>query len=109
MRFFKVSLMGLMTVALASFAVAQTPPPSISIIVPKMHCKNCAQKMATELYKVPGVGQVFVSIEKTTMTVQGKDGQVPSPRGLWEAVERAGYQPSLLQGPSGDFASKPKS
>jgi len=28
---------------------------------------------------------------------------------LWEAVERAGYQPSRLQGPGGVFTSKPKS
>ena len=40
------------------------------------------------------VGQVLVNVETTTMTVRPKDGQVPSPRGLWEAVERAGYQPA---------------
>lgn len=110
MRFVKVSLLGLMTVALASFAIAQTPaPPSTAIIVPKMHCMGCAQKMATELYKVPGVGQVFVDIKTTTMTIRPKDGQAPSPRGMWEAVEGAGYQPSRLQGPGGVFTTKPKS
>jgi copper chaperone CopZ len=110
MRFAKVSLLALTVVALASFAVAQSPAPaSTSIVVPKMHCKGCAQKMATELYKVQGVGQVLVNIEATTMTVRPKDGQAPSPRGMWEAVERAGYEPSRLQGPSGVFTSKPKS
>jgi len=110
MRFAKVTVMALMAVALASFAIAQGPAPaSTSILVPKMHCKGCAQTMATELYKVPGVRQVFVSVETTTMTVRAKDGQAPSPRGLWEAVERAGYQPSRLQGPGGVFTSKPKS
>ena len=110
MRFARVTVLALAAVALASFAVAQGPAPaSTAIIVPKMHCKGCAQTMATELYKVPGVGQVFVSVETTTMTVRPKDGQAPSPLGMWEAVERAGYQPSRLQGPDGVFTSKPKS
>lgn len=114
MRFSKVYLMALATVAFVGLTIesqAQNPPQTTAtaIIVPKMHCKGCAQKMATELYKVPGVGQVFVSVETTTMTVRAKDGQAPSPRGLWEAVERAGYEPSRLQGPSGVFTAKPKS
>ena len=110
MRFAKAPLLALMAVAMASFAIAQGPAPaSTSIIVPKMHCKGCAQTMATELYKVPGVGQVFVKLETTTMIVHAKDGQAPSPRGMWEAVERAGYQPTRLQGPGGVFTAKPKS
>ena len=65
--------------------------------------------MATELYKVPGVGQIFVKLENTTMIVHAKAGQAVSPRGLWEAVERAGYAPTRLEGPNGVFTSKPKS
>lgn len=110
MRVAKVSLMAVMAVALASFAVAQSPAPSsTSILVPKMHCKGCAQTMATELYKVPGVGKVLVKLETTTMIVHAKDGQAASPRGMWEAVERAGYQPTRLEGPNGVFTGKPKS
>lgn len=110
MRLARAAMMALMAVAFASFAVAQGPAPaSTSILVPKMHCKGCAQTMATELHKVPGVGQVFVKLETTTMIVHAKDGQAPSPRGMWEAVERAGYQPSRLQGPGGVFTNKPKS
>ncbi len=111
MRIVKLSLMAMVLVGVGGFALAQnpTPPPSTAIVVPKMHCEGCAKKMAAELYKVPGVGQVFVSVETTTMTVRAKDGQSPSPRGLWEAVERAGYQPSRLQGPGGVFTTKPKS
>lgn len=86
-----------------------TPNPMTSIIVPKMHCAGCAKKMANELYKVAGVGQVFVKVETTTMTIRPKDGQQPSPRTLWEAIERAGYEPSRLEGPYGIFTSKPKS
>lgn len=88
---------------------AQTPPPSYSILVPEMHCPSCAKKIARELYKVSGVAQVMVSVETTTLTLHPKDGFAPSPKGMWEAVERAGYQPTRLQGPSGLFISKPKS
>lgn len=112
MRFAKVYLVSLIAVSVGSFALAQNPSPapsSTSILVPKMHCMGCAKKMATELYKVAGVGQVLVSVETTTMTVRAKDGQAISPRGLWEAVERAGYQPTRLEGPNGVFTSKPKS
>ncbi len=111
MRFARAYLVALLVAAVGSFALAQNPAPapSTSILVPKMHCMGCAKKMATELYKVPGVGQVLVSVETTTMTVRAKDGQTAAPRGLWEAVERAGYQPTRLEGPSGVFTGKPKS
>jgi len=116
MRFSRESVAGMATLAvlgLVSLSFAQTPtpapPPSTAIVVPNMHCMGCAKKMAAELYKVPGVAQVFAKVETNTMTVRPKDGAAPSPRGLWEAVEKAGYQPSRLEGPSGTFTSKPKS
>ena len=111
MRFAKVSLVALLTVTLGSLALAQNPAPvpSTNILVPDMHCMGCAKKMATELHKVPGVGQVLVSVETTTMAVRAKDGQAASPRGLWEAIEKAGYRPTRLEGPSGTFTTKPKS
>ena len=113
----RLKIVGMLAIAMALIgfvqgSIAQTPTPqgpATSILVPKMHCAGCAKKMAAELYKVQGVGQVFVNVEATTMTVRAKDGQAPSPRGLWEAVERAGYQPTRLEGPAGIFTSKPKS
>lgn len=114
MRCLKIFGVFLVTVALAgvaewSHAQNAPAPATTTITVPKMHCMGCAKTMAGQLYKVAGVGQVFANVEATTMTVRAKEGQAPSPRGLWEAVERAGYQPSRLQGPSGVFTSKPKS
>ena len=115
MRLASVLLVSVVSLSLAAFlevASAQNPSPPApptSILVPKMHCAGCAKKMAAELYKVQGVGQVFVNVEATTMTVRPKDGQAPSPRGLWEAVERAGYEPARLEGPGGVHTSKPKS
>ncbi|MBX9680755.1 MAG: cation transporter [Gemmataceae bacterium] len=118
MRYSKVSLF----VAAAAFLLsgmalgdrihAQSPAPKASnttITVPDMHCMGCAKKMANELSKVEGAGQILANVEATTVTVRTKSNQAPSPRALWEAVERAGYQPSRLEGPNGVFTSKPKS
>ncbi|MBI3411118.1 MAG: heavy-metal-associated domain-containing protein [Planctomycetes bacterium] len=98
------------TLALASVALAQnSPPAATTITVPTIHCMGCAKKMAGELYKVQGVAQVLANVEAHTVTVRAKSDAAPSPRALWEAVERAGYQPTRLEGPAGVATSKPKS
>jgi Cu+-exporting ATPase len=84
-------------------------PALTTITVPDMHCMGCAKKMANQLYQVPGVAKVQASVEATTLTVTPKAQQAVSPRGLWEAIEKAGYRPSRLQGPSGTFTEKPRS
>ena len=99
--------------ALAGFEAtsAQKPaskPPSTTITVPEMHCVNCAKKMAGEISKVAGAGQVFANLEATTITILHKENATPSPKALWEAVERAGFDPSRLQNSSGVFTRKPK-
>lgn len=84
-------------------------PPGTTITVPDMHCMGCAKKMATKLYEVPGVAAVQASVPTTSLSVSPKPQAAPSPRALWEAVERAGYTPSKLEGPSGSFTAKPQS
>lgn len=94
-----------------SWVVAQDPTPSpfTSIVVPKMDCASCAKKMATQLRKVPGVAEVAVNMKTTTMVIRPADGAAPSPRALWEAIVRAGFQPTQMEGPGGVFTSKPPS
>ena len=46
-------------------------------------------------------------VKETTATVTPKADKAPSPRELWEAVVKAGYTPSLLEGPDGKFEKKP--
>lgn len=114
MRYDKLGGLACVTAALVVFGSltrAQDAAPAVPvtvITVPNMHCMGCAKKMAAALYKVPGVDQVLADVEKTTLTTRPKVGAVLSPRALWEAVEKAGYQPTRLQGPSGTFTSKPK-
>ena len=69
----RIKLTGMAAVALAVLTLgnalwAADPAPT-TITVPDMHCMGCAKKMATELYKVPGVGQVLVSAASMSVTV----------------------------------------
>jgi copper chaperone CopZ len=82
---------------------------STVIHVQNMHCANCAQKIARKLYAVAGVKQVTTDWKKGTATIQGQAGKALSPRGLWEAVEKANFKVVKLTGPAGEFQSKPKS
>jgi len=75
--------------------------------VKDMHCKACAQKIANKLYTVSGVVQVDVDLEKNIARVTPQQTKDPSPRGLWEAVEKAGFVPVKLIGPAGQFVEKP--
>ena len=99
-------------VALGLIASAQTQeqtPPYTVITVEKMHCAGCAKRIGNKLYEVAGVKEVQVDVEKKMLWVHPEPGKQPSPRGLWEAVEKASDRPTRLHGPSGIFVEKPKS
>lgn len=90
---------------------AQTPAPAAPatvVTIPDMSCPSCAKKLTNELLKVSGVAQVQADIEGKTMTIRPKSGETPSPRLLWEAIERAGYHPSRLDAPGVSFKAKPQ-
>jgi copper chaperone CopZ len=74
-----------------------------------MHCAGCAAKVAGNLKAIQGVAGAQVDAEKEVAIVTPKSAATLSPRALWEAVEKAGYKPAKLVGPSGAFTSKPKS
>lgn len=102
-----VALMGLGGLIRADDA--PTPTKTTTLTVPDMHSMSCAKKMASQLYQVPGVAEVKVSVETTTMIVGPQAQGAPSPRGLWKAIEKAGNKPTEVVGPTGTFAAKPKS
>ena len=88
---------------------AQTGTANVTTIaIPDMHCMGCAKKMAAQLYQVPGVAKVQADVPSLRLIVTPRSEQAPSPKGLWEAVEKAGYRPSRLEGPNGTFTSKPR-
>lgn len=85
-----------------------SPPAYTVITVEKMDCASCAKRIAGKLYEVAGVDKIQVDVEKKLMWVHPKAGAQPSPRGLWEAVEKGNDRPVRLHGPSGVFTSKPQ-
>lgn len=101
-----LALLALFGLGQALWAVNPVPT---RITVPDIHCMSCAKQIAAKLYAVPGVAQVQAKVEAKMLTVVPNPQQLPSPRGLWEAVEKAGYRPSKLEGPYGTFTKKPQS
>ena len=72
-----------------------------------MHCVNCAKKIASRLYAVPGVVGVRAEVKSGIAYVTPQQAKQPSPRALWEAVESADFTPKKLVGPYGTFEAKP--
>lgn len=88
--------------------VFAAPPKPISISIKDMHCPACAKKISDRLKVVVGVQGVSTDVKAGTATVTGHASKNPSPKALWEAVERAGFKPVKLDGPAGSFSAKPK-
>lgn len=80
-----------------------------TITVKGMHCGGCAKKVAAKLKAVPGVDNANVDASTSQASITPQANKVPSPRELWEAVEKAGYVTVKIAGPSGVFTEKPKS
>lgn len=109
----KVLLSAVAALILAAGALAQpqtgAAPATTAITVTEMHCAGCAQRIGKKIYEVQGVAAVHFDLEKKLLLVTPQPAQAPSPRKLWEAVEKGGDRPVLLQGPGGTFKTKPQS
>lgn len=101
----------LLTLAAFDRVLAETPvnpkPNYTTIKVDDMHCLTCAKKIAARLYAVPGVVKVHADVDKNLAFVVPQKDKMPSPRAIWEAVEKAGFEPLLVSGPGGSFTKKP--
>lgn len=92
----------------AAFAWAAERSQVTTIAIPDLDCASCAKKIAESLKKVEGVADAKADPKSKTATVVPKAKAVPSPKVLWEAVEKGGKTPAKLTGPSGTFTEKPK-
>lgn len=106
-RFLVVAVAVLAGTALAGGQPPADPVPT-KLTVPGLDCMSCAKKAGDKLYAVPGVGEVKVDLKAKLLIVTPKQGATMSPRSLWEAVDKAGYEPTKLDGPGGSFTTKPK-
>lgn len=82
---------------------------STTIHIQGMSCAGCAAKVSRELQAVPGVASAQADAAKALAQITAQTNATPSPKALWEAVEKAGYKPTKLVGPNGTFTEKPKS
>jgi copper chaperone CopZ len=96
-------LAGLLMPAAASAA----RPTATEIVVKDMHCGSCAKKIAGRLYAVSGVARVSTNVQRNVAVVSSQRNKQPSAKAMWEAVEKAGFTPVKLSGPSGTFTKKP--
>jgi len=79
-----------------------------TIAVEDMECPTCAKKIVAKLTEVTGVAKADPDVKTSKLTVTAKEGSSPSPKAMWEAVEKAGFKPTKLEGPGGTFTAKPK-
>ncbi len=93
---------------LAANAQAADSPAS-TVTIPEMDCASCAKKIGGKLAEVPGVAKVEYDVKARTIKVSHKAGETPSPKALWEAVEKGGKDPSKLEVPGGTHTKKPTS
>jgi hypothetical protein len=94
----------------ATKAQAQDAPeqPYAAVVVPKMCCGGESKPAIKELLKIDGVNRVTADHKERTLTVFAKPGDRPSPRALWESLERLKLQPAELRTADAKFIEKPK-
>ena len=80
---------------------------SVVLTIDDMTCSGCAKSVTKALSAVDGVEAVTVDLKAKTATVTPKGASSPSAKSLWEAVEKAEYKPTKLEGPDGKFDKKP--
>ncbi len=102
-----------MTAALGygAMALAQKPHDhdhTITFTVKGMCCEKEAGPCVKELEKVKGVGKVKADTKKQVLTIEPKPKTEPSPKELWEAVEKAKVTPIKLAMAHESFTKKPK-
>ncbi len=105
----KVVGLAVLTALALGHALRAVPPVVTTITVEDMHCAGCAKRIAARLQQVPGVAEVKADVPASRLTVAPKPQQAPAPKALWEAIEKAGYRPARLEGPSGTFTARPQS
>jgi copper chaperone CopZ len=87
---------GLLIQIAPTIAAAQQAVFKVQVVAEEMCCKGCAQKVAAQLYALPGVTSVEVDVPNRLLTVTAK----PSPKltldRIWYAVEQGKGGPSKI-------------
>lgn len=105
----KADAKGCCAVAVKADAKEAAPAADVTVIaVEDMDCPSCAKKIVAKLNEVAGVAKVVADTKASKLSVTPKDKAAPSAKAMWEAVEKAGFKPTRLEGPAGKFTALPK-
>jgi copper chaperone CopZ len=86
---------------------AKSDAAATKISVDGMSCAGCAKTVGKAVAGVEGVETAVADVKTKTLTVTAKKGASPSPKAMWEAIEKAGYTPTRIEGAAGTFDKKP--
>ena len=104
-----VALLMLAATLVSSTRATAAESKTTTISVKGMHCPSCAKKITGKVKAVSGVAEAEADVKAGTISVEPEKDKAPSPKAMWEAVEKAGYTPTKLAGPGGTYTEKPKS
>jgi copper chaperone CopZ len=79
-----------------------------AIYVDDMHCAGCAKKISGRLYRLKGVVKVRTDLKAHLAVVTPQAKREVDAKAAWEAVQKAGFQPTKLVGPQGTFVAHEK-
>jgi len=88
---------------LLSARAQSADPPASTITIPRDGLRVVREEGRGKMAEVPGVAKVEYDVKARTI----KAGATPSPKALWEVVEKGGKDPSKLDVPGGTFSKKP--
>jgi copper chaperone CopZ len=91
------------TIAAAKKALKVAPGETV-VFFEDLHCATCAKKVTGQLFKQKGVLRVRTSVKLDAAVVTPQAKKAINPAAAWIALQSAGYQPALLDGPDGTFA-----
>lgn len=101
-----VGLCVLSSVGVTSAQSPEPPPQHAALTVKKMCCAKESIPAIKALSKVPGVKKVSVNYKTRTLSIERSD-IVPSPREVWDAVDKIKIEPVRLATPEGIFTARP--
>lgn len=93
---------------LANAATVKAAESTVTTITVGEMCGGCVKAITAKLQPMSGVAKVQCDVKTKRVYILPVQGQVLSPRVLWEAMDEIGKTPTKLAGPSGTFTSKPK-
>ena len=89
-------------------ATAEDTSRWTAVYIKDMHCADCANRIAMSLYTIPGVLKVKANLQRDLTFVVPMANKEPKPADIWLAIEKVGFHPVKLVGPSGVFTTRPK-